>query len=45
MNAVKKGANFYKHGLSHTKLHRVWWGMIERCYHEDHKSFSDYGGR
>ena len=42
---MKKGENFYKHGLSATKLHRVWWGMIERCYKRYHKSYSEYGGR
>lgn len=42
---MKKGENFYKHGLSNTKLHRVWWGMIERCYKKHHKSFLEYGGR
>lgn len=42
---MKRGKNFYKHGLSSTKIHRVWWGMIERCYKVHHKSYQDYGGR
>lgn len=42
---MKKGENFYKHGLSLTKLHRVWWGMIERCYKVYDKNYPDYGGR
>lgn len=34
-----------KHGLSKTKLHRVWAGMHERCYRKEHKSYAYYGGR
>ena len=41
----RKGENFYKHGLSGTKIHRVWWGIIERCSKEYHHSYYLYGGR
>jgi len=34
-----------KHGMSNTKIYRVWQGMKERCYSEKHKSFNYYGGR
>lgn len=37
--------NFYKHGHSYEKIHRVWYGIIERCYSELHKSYHEYGGR
>lgn len=40
-----KGLNFYKHGKSTTKLHRVWWGIIERCCKSYNKSYTEYGGR
>ena len=31
-----------KHGLSHTKLHGVWWGMMQRCYYEKHVDYKWY---
>lgn len=34
-----------KHGMSATKIFRVWIGMIERCYYEKHIHFYNYGGR
>lgn len=34
-----------KHGMSGTKIYRVYKGMIERCYYEKHKTYKDYGGR
>lgn len=40
-----QGANFYKHGMANTKLHRVWWGIIERCCDEHNKNYPLYGGR
>jgi len=33
------------HGRSHTRLYRVWRGMIERCTDPNHKAFNNYGGR
>ena len=33
------------HGLSHTKIHRVWEGMKQRCYYSKSKSYKNYGGR
>lgn len=34
-----------KHGMSRTAEYRVWVGMRDRCYNEDHTSFERYGGR
>lgn len=34
-----------KHGLSKTKIYRVWEGMRERCEYEKHESYRHYGGR
>ncbi len=34
-----------KHGMSNTKIYRVWSGMIERCTYKKHKTYNDYGGR
>ena len=33
------------HGLSHTRLSRIWRGMKARCSDEQHTRFSYYGGR
>lgn len=33
------------HGESHTRLYRVWQGMRERCYNNQHISYPLYGAR
>lgn len=33
------------HGLSQTKIYRVWSAMHDRCYRENDKSYKNYGGR
>lgn len=33
------------HGLSKTRLHSVWAGMVARCHSENHSSYKHYGGR
>lgn len=33
------------HGMWKTKLHKVWEGMIQRCYLTSRKSYENYGGR
>lgn len=32
-------------GLSDTRLYCIWSGMKNRCYHEYHTRYKDYGGR
>lgn len=34
----------FKHGMAHTRIFKIWGGMIARC-HGTHKAFKDYGGR
>ena len=34
-----------KHGMSDTKLHKVWISMRQRCRNKTHKSYQYYGGR
>lgn len=34
-----------KHRMSHTRLYRVWDGMISRCHREKYHSYKRYGGR
>lgn len=35
----------YIHGCTHTRLFKIWSGMMERCYRPAHPYYSDYGGR
>lgn len=34
-----------RHGLSHTKEHQTWMGIIQRCTDKNCKSYIYYGGR
>jgi len=34
-----------KHGLSRTRLYRLWGGIHQRCYNPNAPKYSDYGGR
>lgn len=33
------------HGMSNTRLHRIWHGIKRRCYDPSFKSYNNYGGR
>lgn len=33
------------HGMSGTRIYRIWNDMRTRCYSESHKSYPEYGGR
>ncbi len=37
--------NWKNHGGVGTLLYQVWCGMKQRCVYENHKNFSNYGGR
>ena len=45
MLALKDVAKTDGHGMTHTKLYRVWKGMRERCNYTQHKSYKYYGER
>ena len=34
-----------KHGLTNTRLHRIWSGMLRRCYNKNDPNYPRYGGR
>lgn len=34
-----------KHGLSQSRLYRIYHGMIERCYYQKHIGYDNYGAR
>ena len=33
------------HGLGGTPTHRVWAGMLARCFNKNRRAYPDYGGR
>lgn len=33
------------HGLSNTRLHRIWSNMKQRCYNKNNDRYNSYGGR
>ena len=37
--------NAVKHGLSKTRLHRIWHSMYCRCYYPTTNQYKNYGGR
>lgn len=34
-----------KHGLTNTRLHKIWVGMKSRCYDKNKKCYPNYGGK
>lgn len=40
-----RGGHVYKHGLSYTRIYKIWYGMHQRCYNCKNPRFKDYGGR
>ena len=34
-----------KHGMTGTRVHGVWLGMLARCEHKYHSGYGNYGGR
>ena len=36
---------FKAHGLSNTRLYRIWYGMKQRCYNPKNTRYKNYGGR
>ena len=42
---MKNGRFTKKHGLSGTRIHRIWNGMIYRCHNERSHSYVWYGAR
>lgn len=33
------------HGLYHTRIYKIWNGMVDRCRRKKNKSYKNYGGR
>ena len=41
----KGNKNSVKHGLSKTRLHRIWHSMYCRCYYPSTNQYKHYGGK
>lgn len=41
----KVAATNTRHGMSRTRVHNIWWGMIVRCTNPKVAAWKDYGGR
>lgn len=41
----RNSESFTKHGMSETKLYRVWSSIKDRCFRESNRQYMDYGGR
>jgi len=41
----EKGQFKETHGLSRTRLYKIWFGMKSRCYNNNTKGFENWGGR
>lgn len=35
----------HKHGLNKTRTHRIWCGMLTRCFNPKRDEYKNYGGR
>lgn len=44
-NEISIGDETRKHGMTGTRIYRIYRGMIERCYNKNSVSYKDWGGR
>jgi hypothetical protein len=35
----------HKHGLTHTRIYKIWTSMRQRCHSKQNKAYKSYGGR
>jgi hypothetical protein len=45
LNSERRAERQLTHGLSKTKLYRIWADIITRCYNENSDGYKDYGAR
>jgi len=41
----EKAKRLTKHGMNGTRIHRIWLGVIQRCYIKSASGYKNYGGR
>lgn len=44
-NRIMAKKSHTTHGLSRTRIYKIWSGMISRCYNSKVENYSSYGGR
>lgn len=44
-SSQKSKERFTKHGMSRSRIYRIWTGMKQRCLNQNSESYADYGGR
>ncbi len=42
---IRASQTHKRHGLTGTRIHRIWKNMKQRCFNEKNPRFMDYGGR
>jgi len=45
MRRINYPPHNYKHGLSKTRIYRIYYGILDRCYHKSCECYQHYGGR
>lgn len=40
-----RGRVYERHGMTGTRMHRIWMGMLKRCYTPINPGYKNYGGR
>lgn len=45
VTAIRSREMLSTHGMTGTRLYRIWCGMKSRCYYKNHIEYINYGGR
>ena len=45
LNKEKCHQRFLEHGMTGTRFHNIWRGMLGRCFNPNVKCYKNYGGR
>lgn len=45
ISKLEKAKRLTKHGMTNTRIHRIWLGMIKRCTIKSASGYKNYGGR
>lgn len=45
INVEAQLESHFKHGMSNTRLHRIWSGIKKRCFNSNVPEYKNYGGR